>query len=42
VLFWGRLPAWTTAASAVISTVTAAVLGLVVFRTMSPAFVERV
>jgi ABC-type polysaccharide/polyol phosphate export permease len=42
VLFWGRLPAWTTAASAVISTMTAAVLGLVVFRTMSPAFVERV
>lgn len=42
VLFWGRVPAWTTAASTLVSTVAAVALGLVVFRTMSPAFVERV
>ena len=42
VLFWGRLPAWTTAASALVSTVVTVALGLVVFKTMSPTFVERV
>ena len=42
VLFWGRLPAWTTAASTLVSTVVALALGLAVFKTMSPAFVERV
>jgi ABC-type polysaccharide/polyol phosphate export permease len=42
VLFWGRLPAWTTAASTLVSTVVALTLGLVVFKTMSPTFVERV
>lgn len=42
VLFWGRVPAWTTAASTLVSTVAALALGLVVFKTMSPTFVERV
>jgi ABC-type polysaccharide/polyol phosphate export permease len=42
VLFWGRVPAWTTAASTLASTVAALALGLVVFKTMSPTFVERV
>ena len=42
VLFWGRLPAWTTAASALVSTVAAALLGHVVFKSMSPDFLERV
>lgn len=42
VLFWGRVPAWTTAAAALVSTVTAFALGLAVFRAMSPTFVERV
>ena len=41
VLFWGRLPAWTTAASTLVSTVATVGLGLVVFRAMSPTFVER-
>jgi len=42
VLFWGRLPGWPTAASALVSTVAAAALGRAVFRSMSPAFAERV
>jgi lipopolysaccharide transport system permease protein len=42
VLFWGRVPAWTTAASTLVSAVATAVLGLVVFKAMSPTFVERV
>jgi ABC-2 type transport system permease protein len=42
VLFWGRLPQWTTAASTLVSTVAAVAIGLVVFKAMSPAFVERV
>ncbi|PYQ45215.1 MAG: hypothetical protein DMF77_04915 [Acidobacteria bacterium] len=42
VLFWGRVPTWTTATSTLLSTVAALVLGLVVFKTMSPAFLERV
>jgi ABC-type polysaccharide/polyol phosphate export permease len=42
VLFWGRLPAWTTAASTLVSTVAMVGLGLVVFKAMSPTFVERV
>lgn len=42
VLFWGRLPAWTTAVSTVVSAVVSVALGLVVFKAMSPAFVERV
>jgi len=42
VLFWGRLPTWTTATATLVSTVAAVVLGLVVFKSMSPAFLERV
>ena len=42
VLFWGRVPAWTTAVSTVVSTLATVVLGLVVFKTMSPDFLERV
>ena len=42
VLFWGRVPAWTTAASTLVSTAATLVLGLVVFKAMSPTFVERV
>jgi ABC-type polysaccharide/polyol phosphate export permease len=42
VLFWGRVPAWSTAASTLVSAVPPAGLGLVVFKAMSPTFVERV
>jgi lipopolysaccharide transport system permease protein len=42
VLFWGRLPTAATAASTLISTVVTVALGVVVFKTMSPGFVERV
>jgi ABC-type polysaccharide/polyol phosphate export permease len=42
VLFWGRLPAAGTIASAAASAVLALALGRTVFRAMSPAFVEEV
>jgi homopolymeric O-antigen transport system permease protein len=42
VLFWGRVPAWTTAAATFVSTAATVALGVVVFRAMSPTFVERV
>jgi ABC-type polysaccharide/polyol phosphate export permease len=42
VLFWGRVPAWTTAAATLVATVAAFGVGLAVFKAMSPTFVERV
>jgi len=42
VLFWGRLPEWTTAGAAIASTALAVTLGHAVFRAMSPAFAEHV
>jgi ABC-type polysaccharide/polyol phosphate export permease len=42
VLFWGRLPSWNTAAATVVAAVASLAIGLGVFKTMSPTFLERV